>query len=194
MLIGSGLDPPFCRLKFLPSKERADVYSQLARIANECSHSKKEEEQVPIAKKSKVDSLLNYHDPSSDLSGSSPTDVCDQVEREISQYKSEEEIDNTADPLFRWNYRFHALFVLAKKFLCITAMTVPSERLFSKARTIVDRRHCALDPLMLIACHFHMPICKLFMVSIKWAELTYTYADFNRLSIDLELLIIDFRI
>lgn len=100
MLIASCLDPPFCRLKFLPSKERADVYTELARIPNECSHSKNEEEQVLIAKKPKVDSLLDYHEPSSD---SSPTDVCNQVEREISHYKSEEKIDNTPDPLYAGN-------------------------------------------------------------------------------------------
>ena len=33
------------------SKSRADVYTELAHIANECSHSKNEEEQVFIAKK-----------------------------------------------------------------------------------------------------------------------------------------------
>ena len=76
------------------------VYTELARISNECSHSKNEEEQVLIAKKPKVDSLLDYHEPSSDLS---PTDVCDQVEREVSHYKSEEKIDNTPDPLYAGN-------------------------------------------------------------------------------------------
>ena len=88
MLIASCLDPRFCKLKFLPSKERADVYAELVRIAND---SNDEEEQVLIAKKPKVDSLLDYHEPSSESNGSSPTDLCDQVEREVSLYKLEEE-------------------------------------------------------------------------------------------------------
>ena len=99
MLIASCLDPRFCRMKFLPSKERADVYAELVRIANECSHSRDEEEEVLTAKKPKVDSLLDYHEPSSESSGSSPADVCDHIEREISQYKMEEEIDS---PLTWW--------------------------------------------------------------------------------------------
>ena len=83
MLVAMCLDPHFCKLKFLPSKERADVYAELVRIANECNDSNDEEEQVLIAKKPKVDSLLDYHEPSSESNGSSPTDLCDQVEREV---------------------------------------------------------------------------------------------------------------
>ena len=149
MLIASCLDPRFCRLKFLPSKERADVYTELARIANQCNNSKSEEEQVLIAKKPKVDSLLDYRESSGESNGSSPADVCDKVEREISQYKAEEEIGSTADPLM-WrklnHHRLPTLSCLAKKFLCIPATSVPSERLFSNAGTIVDRRRCSLDP------------------------------------------------
>ena len=59
-----------------------DVYTELIHIANESSQSKDEVEEFPASKKSKQDSLLDYHESGSDSNGSSPTDSYDRVERE----------------------------------------------------------------------------------------------------------------
>ena len=141
------LDSRFNRLTFLPSKERMDVNTELIPIANESSQSKDEVEAFPASKKPKQDSLLDYHEPGSDSNGSSPTDSYDRVEREVSQFKAEE-IENSDDPLRWWKlnqHQFPILCSLAKKFSCITATTLPCERMFSNAGTIVDNKRCSLD-------------------------------------------------
>ena len=150
MLLVSCLDPRFSKLKFLPSRERADVYANLGRTANFYQGVvQDEEEQVAVPKKPKLDSLLEYHESGSDSNGSSPATASDRVEKEIVQYKAEAEIDSTADPLAWWKLNYHRyplLSVLARKFLCITATSVPSERMFSEAGTIVDKKRCSLNP------------------------------------------------
>lgn len=149
MLVATCLDPRFSRLKFLSSRERTDVYAKVASLANECYHpsSGDEQEDIQVAKKPKRDSLLDYNDSSSDSNGTSPG--VDRVEREISRYKTEEEIDSNGDPLMWWklnHHRFPILSILARRFLCITATSVPCERIFSDAGVVVNRRRCALDP------------------------------------------------
>ena len=148
MLLVSCLDPRFSKLKFLPSRERADVYTDLGRTSNFYQGVvQEEEEQDAVPKVPKPDSLLEYHESGIDSNGSSPATASDQVEKEIVQYKAEVEIDSTADPLAWWklhHHRYPLLSVLERKFLCITATSVPSERLFSEAGTIVDKKRCSV--------------------------------------------------
>ena len=110
-----------------------------------------EEEQVAVPNKPKLDSLLEYHKSGSDSNGSSPATASDQVEKEIVQYKAEAKIDNTADrPTCMLEAKPSLIppsFSVCEEIYCITATSVPSERMFSEARTIVDKKkRCSLNP------------------------------------------------
>ena len=72
------------------------------------------------------------------------------AEAELRCYESEprESLDSR-QPLEWWkarsvNYKY--LSKLAKKILCMTAMSVPSERIFSAAGNIVSKRRSCLSP------------------------------------------------
>lgn len=67
----------------------------------------------------------------------SEQDIC---EAEVSQYKKEPSINATGNPLTWWrqnNERYPSLAILAKKYLCIPATSVPSEKVFSTVGDIV---------------------------------------------------------
>ena len=75
----------------------------------------------------------------------SEQDIC-QVE--VSQYRRKEPCTNaTENPLTWWrqnNERYPSLAILAKKYLCIPATSVPSERVFSTAGDIVTAERSQL--------------------------------------------------
>ena len=104
----------------------------------------------PRPKQSKMDSLLDYQD-SSDSNGSSPAQisVAEAVEKEVLRYKAGDHINRSCDPLKWWKEnetRFTNLSKVAKKLLCIQATSVPSERLFSAAGNIVNKKRASLHP------------------------------------------------
>ena len=60
----------------------------------------------------------------------------DAVQREVLRYKAELSIPFNKSPLQWWaahSYLYKNLATIAWKYLCIVAMSVPSERLFSTA-------------------------------------------------------------
>ncbi|XP_074608742.1 uncharacterized protein LOC141863174 [Acropora palmata] len=74
----------------------------------------------------------------------SEQDIC---EAEVSQYKKELSRNYTENPLTWWrqnNERYPSLAILAKKYLCIPATSVPSERVFSTAGEIVTAQRSQL--------------------------------------------------
>ena len=75
----------------------------------------------------------------------------ESVENEVRTYLSESAIRRSEDPLNWWKLnqpRFPRLSVLAKKYLCIPATSTASERAFSTAGIIVDKKRCSLSPEM----------------------------------------------
>ena len=70
----------------------------------------------------------------------------DKVQREIRKYIAEDK--TSENPLTWWKvngFRYPILSELVKKYMCIPATSVPSERAFSKAGHIVnDKRACLL--------------------------------------------------
>ena len=80
---------------------------------------------------------------------SSPQTSHSEAEIECTQFLAEAQIDRSADPLTWWQqnqHRFPLLATLAKKYLCICATSVPSERLFSSAGLVVNKRRASLNP------------------------------------------------
>lgn len=74
----------------------------------------------------------------------SEQDIC---EAEVSQYRKEPPINPEGNPLIWWSqhcHRYPSLSVIAKKYLCIPATSVPSERVFSTAGDVVTAQRSPL--------------------------------------------------
>lgn len=78
-----------------------------------------------------------------------PKSVEDLCEEEVKIYQKEAPI-NAADNPLKWWYKncekFPTLALLAKRYLCIPATSVPAERVFSTAGDIVTAQRSALKP------------------------------------------------
>lgn len=75
--------------------------------------------------------------------------LSNQIQAEVQAYFAEKPAPSTSLPLDWWRSnaeRFPHLQHLARKFLCIPATSVPSERVFSAAGTIVSKLRSALSP------------------------------------------------
>ena len=103
MLISSSLDPRFKGLKFLSSSERASVFLDLHHAAVEYKTTHDVQPRSP-QKRPRLDQNLLEHCESSGKSenGSSPFEsIATAIDKEISQYKIDEQIERSGD-LFQW--------------------------------------------------------------------------------------------
>lgn len=80
---------------------------------------------------------------------SKPTNhVNEIVELEMKQYLESPNIERKLCPIKWWatvgQKQYPYLFKIAKKYQCMNATSVPSERVFSKAGTIINKKRCAL--------------------------------------------------
>ena len=76
---------------------------------------------------------------------------------EVKAYFQERPISHKDNPFCWWkgsSCRFPCLSILAKKFLAIPATSTSTERVFSIAGIVVDRKRCALTPEMVDALVF----------------------------------------
>ncbi|XP_052464892.1 zinc finger BED domain-containing protein 4-like [Carassius gibelio] len=68
---------------------------------------------------------------------------------EVKKYLKDAFLPRAHDPLSYWKERaviFPHLYVLAKKYLCMPATSVPCERIFSKAGEIISKKRSRLSP------------------------------------------------
>ena len=103
--------------------------------------------ELPSVKLFKSGDFFYVSDSSS--TGKSDAGVQSALEYELAQYQAEKKVSRTDNPLDFWNvneHRFKTMAKLACKYHRITATSVPSERLFSKAGNIVTNRHSSLAP------------------------------------------------
>lgn len=102
----------------------------------------------PPKKKASLGDLLNAMAPAA--SNSLERAVATEHDKEFSWYCSLPCLaDKNSDPLQWWIQHaetFPNLATLARKYLCIPATSVPSERLFSSARNIVSAKRNSLKP------------------------------------------------
>lgn len=147
--MSSLLDPRFKSLRFLHPEKTSVVRGHLLTILREGddpSVTVKTETDVPIVPQTKRIRLLDRL----------PTDVIDltkvnsthaSVEHELEQYISEPvQVEN---PLQWWQAnenKFPHIAKLARKYLCIPATEVASERSFSAAGFTVNKLRASLDP------------------------------------------------
>lgn len=83
----------------------------------------------------------------------SPATLC----RQLAMFTSEQELPKTGNPLGWWSQnenRYYVLKDLAKKYLAVPATSAPSERAFSLAGNICNRRRASLSPQHLDALVF----------------------------------------
>jgi hypothetical protein len=79
------------------------------------------------------------------------------IKRQLAQFAAENQLQQTADPLKWWKEneaRFRTISILARKYLSIPATSAPSERVFSLAGSICNRRRASLSPEHLNALVF----------------------------------------
>ena len=70
---------------------------------------------------------------------------------EMKQYLENNLLDRKEDPLQWWSANksmYKRLYVLATKYLCIPATSVPSERMFSKAGELISAKRSCLKEKM----------------------------------------------
>ena len=154
------LDPRIKSLSFLSLEERNKVMKAIENDALQIPDSTvnplKPQEQEPLAKKRKgeyqlmnlIDDIIHSSQGNSQQSSKQSTQTAlEKVQAEISRYSSEP--NYVGDPLQWWKInanRYPVLIQLARKYLCIPATSVPSERVFSLAGHIVNKKRACLDP------------------------------------------------
>jgi len=151
------LDPRYKTLRFLSTQQREAVQDELvslmanlpqyvqrteahAAAQTEDHADEQNEQQTPAAKRQLLDCLRG--------------DIVTEEQRaptsnelEIEAYLCEPV--RTQDPLDWWKFhehKFPKIAVIARRYLCIPATEVPSERSFSAAGNTVTKRRAALDP------------------------------------------------
>ena len=141
------LDPRFRSLSFLTVEEKEvvidNVFDEML-VTNLTISGSTNENVGPKPKKSKLLTLLGdvfEHTSSPSLTPQTA------AKKEIDHYKTEEPV--IENPLEWWKKnkeRFPGLATLAKRYLAITATSVPSERAFSLAGHIVNAKRSCLLP------------------------------------------------
>ena len=143
------LDP---RLKKLGFRDAASADQAIRRITSELrlpeNQPQQSEETLELGQTGTQASLWQLFDLRVSEANSKRTPTSD-VLVEIRQYTQTKHIGRKEDPLVWWRDNtivYPKLQSLAKKYLCIPATSVPSERLFSKAGELISNRRCRLKP------------------------------------------------
>ena len=148
----SYLDPRF-KTRYLNNIEETlvQIKSEAITIADNIFKEKPDEDEPPPAKKSKLGlgAILTKIVGTDSGSEASPTSSSERIDREMKYYLEKPAIDPDYDPLILWlslKIKLPILAELARKYLCACGTSVPSERLFSKARFIINSCRSRLSP------------------------------------------------
>ena len=147
------LNPRFKDLRFLPQEDRDAIVQEIEEEIIALDDSICLDSEEPSTKKPRKDSLMDIlcdviGDDADQCGEHLPVSITDMAHREVLKYIACE-TEHTEDPLIWWKIngkRFCHLAKLARKYLCIPATSVPSERAFSAAGQIVNQRRACLLP------------------------------------------------
>ena len=156
--VATYLDPRFKALSFLDSQEKTEVLADVKFAILEIIDADQQQqvaeavtEPEPSEPSSKKKKLAKFFEdvigPSEQSQSLSPEDI---AENEVRKYKAEDALSlDNQEPLKWWQAREHQLKYLSclvKQVFCITASSVPSERLFSSAGNLVNEKRSYLSP------------------------------------------------
>ena len=105
-----------------------------------------DEAKAPVPKKQKLTLLPS---DSESQSSADESDAVHGAQAELTRYQEEAPIPETEDPLMWWklnNHRFPVLSIFVQSILCVPAISVPCERLFSSSGYIVNKMRSCLLP------------------------------------------------
>ena len=172
LLTATLLDPRFKEVPFLTDEQKRDAYDTLAakalqsicvadRPANTTATATPEaaaaaaaavdkHKEIAVVKPSAMANLFgNAYVKARAIDVDNRRSDADRVSAEVGQYKTEDSISLSDDPLLWWKMHaqnFPILSRLAKIYLGIPATSVPSERVFSTAGDIISAQRSALLP------------------------------------------------
>jgi hypothetical protein len=129
--LASALDPRFKNLKF--TSERRDAIYQILSNSIQSLQGVQRTDQGASPRRSAI--VLTHQDPSQKtIFDDYFDDVPQQQDDELAKYLNIPNVASNVDPLSWWRDRqdeLPILAILANKYLCLSATSVPSERLFS---------------------------------------------------------------
>lgn len=148
-LIASFLHPRTKHLKFLSQEQRAEIHETVKLQLNMLNNDDVTSEQSSDAKKPRLEenNELDWLDDIVLPTSQNDTEViATKSEVEFMHYIAEP--DTKEEPLMWWKTMepvFPLLSKLARKYLCVPASSVPSERIFSTAGYLVNRHRASLS-------------------------------------------------
>ena len=149
-VLAAALDPRFRDLKFLQEDEQDAVKDLLIELASIGTSPV-----VPPAPSSEPPAKRNCF--LDDLLSEEIANEGESVVAEVLTYLQERPVSRVSDPLTWWAAnasRFPRLANIAKRYLCIPATSVSSERVFSFSGRIADKRRSRLSAPMIDAIVF----------------------------------------
>ncbi|XP_072768749.1 E3 SUMO-protein ligase ZBED1-like [Nerophis lumbriciformis] len=179
-ILAAALDPRFRKLKFLTADECLKVQYKLHAIVLEEKRREKEthaqqgtamQVERPDADRrpvSLLDTLLgsDSDELSNNEEDNNDSNDAEMVRNELVSYFGESPISKDENPLKWWKEhqaRFPNLAMLARSYLSVPATSTPSERLFSAAGNIVNKKRTSLTPE-------HVDISSLQLLVTHWNE------------------------
>ena len=126
----------------IPTWQDIDVLEAVNKALHEVPHPS--EEEPPPQRKRRLGEILQK-----DKSAQPTEDKTLRVSKEVERYLQAPQQDSTEDPLVWWKDNaasYPALSKLSKKYLCISATSSSSERMFSTAGNVVTKKRSLLKP------------------------------------------------
>ena len=150
----SFLDPRFKdtfnseHLAVLTVLDEIEATNEVART-RQANESFSDETLAPSKKKGKFSAIFGSTSPRFSAQGELSLSVSEKVKREIDMYLQYPALDIDESPLEWWKLeckRMPLLSAVARKYLCVCATSVPSERVFSVGGQLVSQKRNLLKP------------------------------------------------
>ena len=152
LCMATALDPRYKTLRCLSPEEKEQTWTVIEEKLFVAAASDTHDEQPSVSHiEDDSDTVCEpSHKRIRLMDSDSDTDeAAESTAEEFARFKAEKKLSDGENPLMWWKtneHRFPRLSQLAKNVLCVPATSVPSEKLFSSAGYIVNKRRASLDP------------------------------------------------